>query len=153
MQLGRYFTLSEMTFSQTAVRNGIRNTPLPVHVEALQQLVLRILDPLRASLNRPVQITSGYRSPQLNVAIGGSLSSQHSRGEAADIVVPNMAPIDVCRHIIEMKLPFDQLILEFDRWVHVSYRRAGDQRGEVLTAARVDGKVMYLKGLQSAGVR
>ena len=121
MNLSKNFTLAEMTFSQTAQRLGINNTPNQSHINKMKSLCTHILQPLRDNLGVPIKVTSGYRSPALNKAIGGSQTSQHSNGEAVDIVVNGMTPRQVCLKIIELKLPFDQLILEYDSWVHVSY--------------------------------
>jgi hypothetical protein len=121
MNLSKNFTLAEMIFSQTAQRLGINNTPNQSHINNMKLLCEHILQPLRDSLGVPIKVTSGYRSPELNNAIGGSKTSQHSNGEAVDIVVNSMTPKQVCQRIIALDLPFDQLILEYDSWVHVSY--------------------------------
>lgn len=139
MRLSDNFTLAEFTNSQTATRRGIRNTPTAAHQEALRQLCVHILEPVRAHFGRPVRITSGYRSAALNRAIGGSTTSQHSKGEAADFEIPGVDNRRVAKWI-ENNLPFDQLILEGAKrsdpnagWIHVSYR-ADRARGSVLTA-------------------
>lgn len=144
--LGSYFTLREMTVSETAARRGLPNLPGPAELSALTALVHNVLDPLRAALGRAVVVTSGYRSPEVNRLVKGSRTSQHLRGEAADIIVPGLSSVQVCRTIQRLRLPFDQLIEEFGEWTHVSYRAAGG-RGEVLTARRVNGKVVYTPGL------
>jgi len=130
MRLSEHFTLDEFTRSQTAARLGIPNEPTPEDINRMRALCETILEPLRERVGRPIMITSGYRSPKLNRAIGGSPRSQHCRGEAADIVIPGMSPLDVCHALVG--LPFDQAIHEFGRWCHVSYAR--HPRGERLTA-------------------
>jgi hypothetical protein len=121
MNLSKNFTLAEFIFSQTAQRLGINNTPNQSHINNMKSLCTHILQPLRDNLGVPIKVTSGYRSPALNKAIGGSQTSQHSNGEAVDIVINGMTPRQICEAIIEFNLPFDQLILEFDSWVHVSF--------------------------------
>ena len=98
-------------------------------------LVDEVLEPLRVALGVSVRVTSGYRSPEVNAAVGGAASSQHTEGEAADIWVEGMAAEDLARKIVGLGLVFDQLIVERDapaeRWVHVSYR-AGRCRNQML---------------------
>lgn len=148
MQLSKHFTLAEMCVSQYATRRGIDNTPNGEQRIALAALVTNILEPLREQANRPVIVSSGFRCVPVNTGIGGSPSSQHCKGEAADFNILRVSPYTACKMIVAMDLPFDQLILEFGRWVHVSHKPFGDQRGQVLTAVRrSDGSVDYLPGL------
>jgi hypothetical protein len=122
-----HFTLAELTASETAERHGIDNTPTPEHLENLQRLA-EFLETVKATLGgKPVMINSAYRGPAVNEKVGGSKSSQHMIGCAADIRIPGMNPDQVCRAIIEAGLPFDQLIREFydpakaaGGWTHVS---------------------------------
>lgn len=137
----KYFTMGELTFSQTAVRRGISNVPSEQHVANLQALCDNILDPLRERLGRPIRISSGYRSPQLNIAVGGSKTSQHCYGEAADIVVPGMSVDEVVRAIVDSGLPYDQLIHEFGQWTHVSY--GPRNRRQVLSAKHTASGTKY----------
>jgi len=146
MQLSPHFCLDEFCRSLTAVRLGVDMTPPPTVVAALDALVLTVLEPLRLVLGCPVRITSGYRPARLNAAIGGAANSQHVLGQAADIEVPGMSMIALCDAVIAARLPFDQLIHEFG-WVHVSHKPDGPQRGQVLTAQRVNGHVEYHPGL------
>lgn len=128
------FTLAEMTRSQTAVRLQLNNDVLfdsPEYL-ALQALCENILEPIRAHFGA-IHIDSGYRSPAVNKAVGGASTSQHCKGEAADILIPGIAVRDVSIWVRDSALPFDQLIWEFDAWTHVSYTVAR-QRGSVLTA-------------------
>lgn len=145
MKLSPHFTLEEMTRSQTAARRDIANEPDDAAVAALKTLCVEVLEPIRVHFDRPVSVTSGYRSPELNRAIGGSRTSQHSQGEAADIVVPGVAVIDLAQWI-HRNLNYDQLIYEFGRWVHVSYR-AGRLRSQDLSAKRIGGRTRYLPGI------
>jgi len=146
MRLSQHFTLDEFTFSQTATRLGIDNDPPPDIVARMISLCEEVLEPLRAELDRPIIITSGYRSPELNRVIGGSPRSQHCKGEAADIVVPGLSPLEVCRAVKKLGR-YDQLIHEFGRWCHVSWRGEQLSRRETLTAMHRDGRVVYLRGL------
>lgn len=129
------FKLAEFTRSATAARLGIDNTPSTTVVENLHHLCTAVLQPLRDHLGVPITITSGYRAPALNRAVGGSSTSQHMTGEAADLRLPrvagtNRADLTAARRwmtFIVAHLPFDQLILEHDAsgsyWLHVSSRR------------------------------
>ena len=150
MRLSDNFTLAEFTKSQTAIRKGISNQPTPVHLEAMKALCAHILEPLRAHFGKPVRLTSGYRSARLNSAVGGSKTSQHSKGEAADLEIIGVANDRVAKWIRD-NLPFDQVILEFYKagdpnsgWVHVSY--GPRNRRQALTTS--DGRT-YKAGLMS----
>jgi len=140
MQLTENFHLSEFIQSRTALKRGIDNVPHDEDtLDNIQALCEAILQPLRNHLSIPVYISSGYRSPALNRAIGGASGSQHTKGEAADIKMGSRN----AKVFIQIKdhLPFDQLIWEFGddhnpAWVHVSYRKDGKNRGEVLRATR-----------------
>jgi zinc D-Ala-D-Ala carboxypeptidase len=131
MQLSKNFHLSEFTRSATASRFNIPNTPSSVEIANLRALARNVLQPIRDHFGSPIIITSGYRSPALNKAIRGSVNSQHSKGQAADFTVANKTLIETCR-FINRNLIFDQLILEFDSWIHVSYT-TGSNRKQLLT--------------------
>lgn len=138
MNLSKYFTLEELTVSETAARLGIPNIPGPDAVQDLTQLCLRVLQPLRDDLGQPVIVTSGYRSLFLNAHVpGSSATSQHCLGQAADIHVNGMSVTELLGYISE-RYPFDQVIDEYSAWVHVSYSR--HCRGERLMYRMVDGK-------------
>lgn len=147
----KYFTLEELTASPTAKRKGISNKPTVDIVVALQRLVTNVLDPLRESWGAPIIVTSGYRSVKLNTAVGGARGSQHTYGQAADIRTLSDRPADNKRLrdlLIELGLPFDQLIDEYDcDWIHVSHRASGN-RGQLLSAKRVKGKTVYSAGVK-----
>lgn len=147
MQLTPNFTLAEMIRSSTAVRRGINNTPDDDVIEALTLLCKHVLEPVRAHFGKPVSISSGYRAPKLNKAIGGSTTSQHCKGEAADFHVEGVSDLEVAKWI-SANLVFDQLILEFppEGWVHVSY--CANPRKQVLTAKRLSRGTKYLPGLK-----
>lgn len=147
MQLSPNFTLAEMMRSEAAARRGIDNTPPAALIENLRQLCVNVLEPVRAHYARPVIVTSGYRSPAVNSAVGGSGTSQHSQGEAADFTVAGVPNIDVCRWM-EKALTYDQLIYEFGEsgWVHCSWRRSRLRNME-LSAKRIGGKTSYIGGI------
>lgn len=147
MMLSRYFSLDEMLVSQMAARKGIDMTPTADIKSNLRALCFNVLDPLRLEIGQPIHVSSGYRPPALNRAIGGASTSQHCKGEAADINVAGWTPLRLALLIESMKLPYDQIIMEFGQWVHVSHKRLGPQRGQPLTAHRVNGEAHYFPGL------
>lgn len=142
-----HFTLEELTRSQTAIRKGIDNTP-PPDIEAVLMDTIQGLERVRRVLGHPVIVSSGYRSPKLNVAVGGSKNSQHCKGEAVDFTCPGFGtPEEICHELVAHadEINFDQLILEFGRWVHISF--AENPRGSVLTATSKNGVTTYAQGL------
>lgn len=141
MNIGKHFTLEELTVSETAARKGIDNTPNASVIASLTELATHILDPLREKLGVPVLVTSGYRSVELNKAIGGAGTSQHCKGEAADIHVNGMTIRELATAIRSFNLPYDQLIEEFGSWVHVSYSPRNLR--QYLIATRVNGRAVY----------
>lgn len=141
MQLSPHFSLAEFTASATASSHRIANTPDAAQIAAMKLLCAKVLEPLRAHFGKPVRITSGFRSPRLCLAVGSSATSQHARGEAADLEIPGIDNVTVAGFIRD-RLPFDQLILENyvrgrpnSGWIHVSYRD-GRLRKETLTYSR-----------------
>lgn len=135
--VGRYFTLAELTVSDTARRLGLDNTPPPEAWANLERLVRYVLDPLWEAVRRPVTITSAYRSPPVNLAVSGTAIGPHSMGEAADLMVRGMSAEDVARLIVRMGVPFDQLIWyapERGGHVHVSLTVRRPNKGETLYA-------------------
>lgn len=151
-KLSDHFTLEELSRSDTALRLGLDNRP-PAHVQASLILLCRkILEPIRANFGGPLTINSGYRSPEVNARVGSGPTSQHVKGEAADIESPHVSNYDLARWIAA-NLDFDQVILECytpgqpsSGWVHVSHR-ATNNRKELLTAHRVNDKMTYTPGL------
>ena len=142
MRLSKNFTLEEFLVSQTAERHGIDMHPPELIVDNLRRLVTSGLQPLRDEVGVGIFISSGWRPHELNTLIGGSITSAHPRGEAADFKVIGMTPFDTCKLIVAMELPFDQVIHEFSKWVHFGI--ADILRGEQLTAYRKDGKTRYV---------
>ena len=147
MKLSNSFNLIEFTSSETASRRGIDNTPSIAVIENLRLLCENVLQPLRDKYGKSINITSGYRSPKLNKAIGGSSTSQHCYGQAADIQVDKKDYLKVWE--ILKTLPFDQIIFEFGTesapdWIHVSFVQ-GKNRGQKLKAVKnIIGKTEYL---------
>lgn len=151
MQLSKNFTLAELCKSEVAIRRNIDNTPSEKVKNNLQVLVDNVLQPLRDKFG-PVTITSGYRSPAVNTAVGGSPVSDHCLGMAADIEIVGVDNKKLAEHIRD-NFKFTQLILEFytegdpaSGWVHVSYDK-DDLKCNVLRAVKENGKTVYHKGI------
>ncbi|MGD9638367.1 MAG: D-Ala-D-Ala carboxypeptidase family metallohydrolase [Alphaproteobacteria bacterium] len=146
MKLTENFTLEEFTKSDTAKRLGINNTPTQKEAFALSRLCGFVLQPLRNHYQRPVIIKSGYRCQKLNEAVGGAKNSQHTKGEAADIVVAGIPAYKVAEYL-EGTADYDQLILERRNsidFVHVSWIGLGSNRIEVLNSPQ---KGQFLRGI------
>ena len=120
MNLTANFTLEELTRSDAAARNGWDNTPNEAEIENLKRLAMLLQQVKTALGGKPVMINSGFRSKQVNDAVGSKDTSQHRLGCAADIRVPGMTPRQVVEACIAASVPFDQIILEFDSWTHIS---------------------------------
>lgn len=119
MQLSAHFTLEEMTRSEYAARRGWPNDPEQREIDNLKR-TCALLEQVRSLVNRPITVTSGYRSPNVNSAIGGSRNSQHMLGCAADIRAVGMTTDDLMMAIVGSKIQYDQVIREFNSWVHIS---------------------------------
>lgn len=151
MQISKHLALAELTRSESAKRKGITNMPTAEHIENMKVLAEKVFEPIREYFGCPIHISSGYRSRELNYAIGGSSTSQHSSGEAIDIDMDGSASgvtnKDVFNYIKD-NLVWDQLIWEFGNsnnpdWVHVSYSAKGKQRKQMLLATKSGGKTVY----------
>ena len=152
MNLSANFSLHEMCKSETAMRMGLENSPDEEATENLRLLCENVLQPVRDHYGKGVKVNSAYRSPESNAAVGGSKTSDHCKGMAADIEIPGVANADLAQWIMD-NLEYTQLILEFytpgipdSGWVHVSYDPANLKKQE-LTATKVAGKTQYLPGL------
>lgn len=128
-----YFTISELIKSDTAIAKKIWNGANKEQEENLTALVEKVLDPLRLLYGKSIKVSSGFRCLTLNKAVGGVSNSPHTKGEAADLDTGSLAENRKLAQLIADKLPFDQLIDEANyAWVHVSYKRNGDNRGQIL---------------------
>ena len=146
MRLSPNFSLSDLVYSETAEMSGIDNTPPPEIVENLKRLAAG-LEAVRALLGAPLEISSGFRCAALNEAVGGSSTSQHVQGLAADFACPDFgSPLEIARAIRQSGIQFDQCILEYGRWVHLSFSDA--PRGRMLTI--YDENKGYIAGLWDA---
>ena len=134
MNLSENFTYDELTRSETAARHGFDNTPNEGEVDNLKRLAALLEEVKKAVGGKPVMINSGFRSKQTNDAVGSKDTSQHRLGCAADIRVPGMTPRQVVEACIEAQVPFDQIIVEFDSWTHISVANTPDAalRGQKL---------------------
>lgn len=151
MKLSEHLDLSEVIRSESAKRNGISNMPTEAHIANFKLLAEKVFEPIRLNFRCPINLSSGYRSVELNKCIGGSLTSQHCTGEAIDIDMdgtPHAVTNKMVFNYIKDYLEFDQLIWEFGTddnpdWVHVSYESTGKQRKQVLKAYKQNGKTNY----------
>ena len=150
MKLTKNFSLEELTRSDTAERKGIDNSPTAEHIHNLAALCENVLQPLRDKIKHSIRVTSGYRSEKLNNAIGGSKTSEHSFGKAADIKLiidgENKSEL-LYLSILEMGIPFRQMIWEFGdeetpSWVHISFNKE-DNKKQTLRAYKEKGKTKY----------
>lgn len=147
------FSLHEMIKSETAMRRDMDNTPHSDEVvQNLTILCEQVLQPLRDVYGVGIKVNSGYRSPDVNAAVGGSRTSDHCKGQAADIEIPGVANADLAQYIAD-NFDFTQLILEFytqgvpdSGWVHVSYD-SNNLKKQVMTAVKQSGKTVYLSGI------
>jgi hypothetical protein len=119
MNLSPNFTLEELTYSETAQRKGLDNTPSE-EIKANLVRLARFLEEVRRVLGRPILINSAYRSIAVNESVGSKSTSQHCLGCAADIRVPGLTPNDIIKLLLKTNIEYDQIIREFDSWVHIS---------------------------------
>lgn len=128
MQLSKNFTLSEFTISQKAARLGLNNIPSPEVLERLKHTAEQ-MEKIRKILGYPISISSGYRSPEVNSVVGGAKNSQHVLGEAVDFTCPKFGtPDSIVRKLKEYGIEYDQLIKEFNSWVHISFKQSGNRK-------------------------
>ncbi len=147
MQLTQNFTLEEMLRSQTATRLNITEqfTPPQSVIDNLTILCKKVFQPLRDKIRKAVSVSSGYRCAKVNKAIGGATNSQHLKGQAADISVGGFTTEQLYQRIKNTDLVFDQLIQEFDQWVHISYNPSAEKnRKQCLRAVKQNGRTKYL---------
>jgi zinc D-Ala-D-Ala carboxypeptidase len=142
MMLSEHISYTEFICSDTARRRGIENIPDAEQLTHAIALCVRVLEPVRALFDKPLHVSSGYRCPELNSVIGGSKTSQHMDGEAADFEIEGVSVPDVFWKILTSKIPFDQLINEFGEWVHVSYCANG-RREALVALKKAEGETEY----------
>lgn len=136
----KYFTIKELCETS----KPFPNIPNEEQKANLEYLVDNILDKARDILGSPIKVTSGFRSPQVNKAVGGAVNSQHTKGEAADLTCYDNKKLF---NILRKMGGFSQLINEFNySWIHVSVKRNGENKNEILTATKINGKTTYIKG-------
>lgn len=152
MKLSNNFSLAEMTKSDTALRLDMDNTPGEEEIANMTALCENVLQKVRDHYGKGVKVNSGFRHPNVNKAVGGSTTSDHCKGMAADIEIPGVANADLAQWIVD-NCDFRQVILEFytpgipdSGWVHVAYNPA-DNKKQVLTAMKENGKTVYKAGL------
>jgi len=149
LKLSKNFSLGEFLVSQTAERHGIDMDPPQYVIDNLAKLCVHVLQPIRDQVDSPLVISSGYRPTVLNQLIGGSKTSAHRHGQAADFRIVGLSPYDTVDLVLDMDLVYDQVIHEFGKWVHIGISET--PRGEVLTAYREDGATHYMAGLHHTG--
>ena len=131
MHLSENFTLAQLTTEPIAVRKRMDNTPSEVTIECLKLLCENVLEPLQAGIGKPLHILSGYRTQMVNIAAHGSKASEHMFGQAVDFMVNDILPMDLWKNIIldvYGYIQYDRIILEFGKWVHISYKSVNTQR-------------------------
>lgn len=153
----KHFSIRELSRSETASRKGINNTPNSSIVSALTALIDNVLDPLREKWGAPIIVTSGYRCPALNRAIGGASGSQHTKGEAADIRTLSDSREDnmkLLKCLLDSGIEFDQVIAENvdgagrPDWIHVSFTRSRANRKKRTTMKKISGRTTYINGIK-----
>ena len=141
--ISKNFSYREFEESPTAKAQGILNAITSFEVrDAVRELVLTVLQPLRDAWGEPLHINSGYRCPKLNAAVGGAATSQHVKGEAADIKAPN--PIKLAQLAYDLDLPYDQMII-YPTFVHFSHKKGGPQRHQLLYNKSYKGRRVSYK--------
>lgn len=143
IKLSENFNLGEFVKTST----GIDNIPTPEAIENLKALVTNVLQPLRTYINKPIRITSGYRSPAVNAAVSGSsTTSQHMKGQAADIQIDGMTNQQIIDTVRMLKLPYDQIIdeqLRGSKWIHVSYSKTNNRKAWLTARDKTGGGTQY----------
>lgn len=146
MRLSKNFTLSEITRSNTAKRLGISNEPSKEHIKNIQNIITKLIQPMRSDIGA-IRISSGYRSSELNRAIGGSSKSQHCKGQALDLQYWSDGKMDnkkIYDWLIDNAVEFDQMINEFDfAWIHLSLKEKKNRKDVLEAYKDEDGDTKY----------
>ena len=143
--ISKYITFEEATTSQTAVRNKILNVPNELELINMRLVGTRVFDVIREHFKTPIRVSSFYRNVATNKAVRGSSTSQHVKGQAADISAKGLTAEELYGQVRESGVVVDQCIQEFGRWVHVSYcSTVGENRNQFLRAIKVDGVTKYI---------
>lgn len=122
------FKMSELIQSDTAIRHNINNMPDINSLDCMLDLIYYVLQPLREKLGKPIIVTSGYRNSEVNKLVGGATNSQHTKGQAADIIVNGLSPQQLIDLIQKSGIEYDQLINEYDQWTHISFVKGKNRK-------------------------
>ncbi len=122
------FKISELIKSDIAIKNNINNMPDINSLDCMLNLIYYCLQPIRDKIKKPMIITSGYRCPRVNKLVGGVNNSQHAKGQAVDFTIKGLTPAQIVKFILSSEVEYDQLINEYDKWVHISYVKGKNRR-------------------------
>ena len=150
MKLTTHFSLEELTVSSYAIRHGIDNVPVDPKILANLLILAQGLEVVRTIVSKPIIVTSGYRSKRVNTGVGGSKKSSHMIGLAADIKVHGITPLELAKQIAYHRraVKYDQVINEFNQWVHIAFSDVTSiPRGQLLTARKGVKGTEYVEGL------
>lgn len=125
------FKISELIYSETAVKNNINNMPDINSLDNMFELICYCLQPIRDKIKKPMIITSGYRNTEVNNLVGGAKNSQHKKGQAVDFIIKGMTVVEIVNFIKNNGFEYDQLINEYNKWCHISFNK-GKNRKQVL---------------------
>jgi len=123
-----YFSMSELIHSDTAILHNINNMPDINSLDNMLDLIHYVLNPIRERIKKPIIITSGYRNEKVNRLVGSKNTSQHLKGQAVDFVIQGMKPSEIVHFIRNTYIEYDQLINEYDKWVHISYNKGNNRQ-------------------------
>lgn len=123
-----YFQMSELIHSDTAILHNINNMPDINSLDNMLDLIHYVLNPIRERIKKPMIITSGYRNKEVNRLVGGKSTSQHLKGQAVDFIIEGMKPAEIVNFIRNTYIEYDQLINEYDKWVHISFDKGNNRQ-------------------------